>query len=131
MRYRTRQSGRTSRTAAVIRGRNWSAACSVEPIDDGVGVHVEQWAHRLVVHGEDAPSLFQKQASVRREAGAAAVALDHRAPQSLLQPPDMLADRGLAQRERLGSAMEAAAVRDRDQAAQRHDVEGRWAITAR
>lgn len=93
--------------------------------DDGVGVLAEQPAHRLVVRGDDPPCFFQKQASVRREAGPAAVALDHRAPQSLLQPPYVLAHRGLAQCQRLGSTMEAAAVRDRDEAAQRHDFEYR------
>lgn len=115
------------------RGQQWQelvggVLCGAE--GDRVAVDVEQGAYGLVVDGEDTAGLFQQQSALRGEPHAPALALDDGPAQGLLQPADVLADRGLTQGERLGRAMEAAVVGDRGQAAQRHDVEDRLGHTA-
>ena len=80
-------------------------------------------AQRLVVQGEDAAGLAQQLLAVGGEPRAAALPLDQRPADRGLEAAHVLADRALAQVQRRGGPLEAATVRDSDEAAQRGDVQ--------
>jgi hypothetical protein len=77
---------------------------------------------RLVMDRDDAACLRQQRDAGLGQPRPAAVRLDQRSAQRLLQTADVLAHRGLAELQVRRGAVEAAGVGHGDQAAQRNDV---------
>ncbi|WP_311766595.1 hypothetical protein [Streptomyces rhizosphaericus] len=74
---------------------------------------------------DDLLGLFQQPGAVGGEPGLPAVTFDDGAAEGLLQPPDVLADGGLAEGECARGAVETSLVGDGNETAQRHDVQYR------
>jgi len=78
---------------------------------------------RLVMETEDASRLAQERLAVGSEDRPAALPLDQGTSHRGFQSPDVLADGGLAQVQRVPRPLKAAAVRDSHETAQWHDVQ--------
>ena len=104
-------------------GSMWSAPWSVVPMMNSGALGRPEPQQRLVVSRDDAARLGQQRDAGLGQPRPAAVRLDQRPPQRLLQAADVLAHRGLAELQVGGGAVKAPGVGHRDQAAQRNDVQ--------
>jgi hypothetical protein len=79
----------------------------------------------LLMRGQDAPRVWQQQLAVGRQRHAAAVALEQRPAELLLEPAHLHADRRLGPVHPLGGGGVAAGLGDRYEAAQEVGIEDR------